>query len=148
MAHISSSPRIKDNPVAMSLTRGGRLLHSIWQDENCRKEDSFRPKSASQIGHLTLGSTDLHPDIIPESNHWSIARAIMMWRKTPGANCSDPNFGCQVSGCTPLFGSVAALPASPPTTPSNSSQAGQGVVILFPNGASITTQNIAGALKV
>jgi hypothetical protein len=65
------------------------------------------------------------------------------------ANCSDPNFGCQVSGCTPLFGlSAAALPASPPTTPFNLSQAGQGIVIFFPNGASITTQNIAGALNV
>jgi Putative Ig domain len=64
------------------------------------------------------------------------------------ANCSDPNFGCQVSGCTPLFGSVATLPASPPTTPFNSSQSGQGLVIFFPNGASILTQNSAGALNV
>lgn len=64
------------------------------------------------------------------------------------ANCSDPNFGCQVSGCTPLFGSAAALPGSPPTTPFNSSQAGQGIAILFPSGASITTQNSAGALNV
>ena len=64
------------------------------------------------------------------------------------ANCSDPNFGCQVGDCTPLFGSAAALPASPPTTPFNQSQAGQGIVIFFPNGASITTQNVPGALNV
>lgn len=64
------------------------------------------------------------------------------------ANCSDAGFGCQVSGCTPLFGSAAALPASPPTSPFNPSKAGEGIVILFPNGTSITTQNVPGALNV
>jgi hypothetical protein len=50
------------------------------------------------------------------------------------ALADDPYFGCQIGGCTPLFGSVATLPASPPTTPSNPSQSGQGVVVFFPNG--------------
>lgn len=64
------------------------------------------------------------------------------------ANASDPFFGCAVAGCTPLQGSVAALPASPPTTPSSPSQSGQGIVVLFPNGASLATQNGAGNLNV
>jgi hypothetical protein len=62
-------------------------------------------------------------------------------------SCSDPYFGCQM-GCTPLFGSVAALPADPPTTPMNPSEDGMGIVILFPNGATLATTNYAGALNV
>jgi hypothetical protein len=64
------------------------------------------------------------------------------------ASCSDPYFGCQVGGCTPNFGSVATLPAEPPTTPSNQSKAGMGIAILFPNGATLATTNVPGALNV
>lgn len=64
------------------------------------------------------------------------------------ANASDPYFGCAVAGCTPLQGSVAALPSSPPTTPSSPSQSGQGFVILFPNGSSLATENGVGNLNV
>lgn len=64
------------------------------------------------------------------------------------ANASDPYFGCTVGGCTPSQGSVAALPASPPTTPSSPSQSGQGIVVLFPNGASLATENGPGNLNV
>jgi hypothetical protein len=40
------------------------------------------------------------------------------------------------------------LPANPPTTPSNPSQSGHGIVVIFPNGASLGTQNDAGDLNV
>jgi|GEM_PF-2817213 len=64
------------------------------------------------------------------------------------ASCSDPFFGCQIGGCTPNIGSVATLPAEPPTGPFNESQAGMGIAILFPNGATLVTNNIAGAINV
>jgi hypothetical protein len=63
------------------------------------------------------------------------------------ASCSDPYFGAQM-GCTPNFGSVATLPADPPTSPSNPSQAGMGIAILFPNGATLGTTNSPGAPSV
>ncbi len=64
------------------------------------------------------------------------------------AVCSDANFGCQLGGCAPVSPTVATLPASPPTTPSNLSTAGQGILLFFPNGATIMTNNGAGALNV
>lgn len=64
------------------------------------------------------------------------------------ANASDGYFGCTVSGCTPLQGSVATLPSSPPTTPSSASQSGQGIIVLFPNGSSLATENSVGDLNV
>lgn len=62
--------------------------------------------------------------------------------------CSDPHFGTGLAGITPSVGSVATLPAEPPTTPMNPSQAGMGIAILFPNGAALLTSNRAGALRV
>lgn len=64
------------------------------------------------------------------------------------AVADNPYFGCQLDGCKPSFGSVATLPASPPTTPSNPSQSGQGILVFFPNGTSIGTTNSVGALNV
>lgn len=64
------------------------------------------------------------------------------------ATCSDPNFGCQVGGCTPITPSMALLPASPPTNSSNPSTAGQGIVLYFPNGGNILTANSPGNLNV
>lgn len=58
------------------------------------------------------------------------------------ANVNDPFFGCQVSGCTPEFGSSAALPDPPGTM----SLAGQGIVVLFPSGAMLVTANSPGEL--
>jgi hypothetical protein len=63
------------------------------------------------------------------------------------AKASDPYFGC-VFGCRPSQGSVALLPATPPTTSASPSQAGEGITILFPNGSSLRTQNNAGDLGV
>lgn len=60
----------------------------------------------------------------------------------------DPYFECQLEGCTPLFPSVANLPATPPTTPSSPSQSGQGIAVFFPNGTTLLTTNTAGALNV
>jgi len=62
--------------------------------------------------------------------------------------CSDASFGTGLAGITPSFGSVAVMPAEPPTTPMKPSQDGMGVAILFPNGASLLTENRAGALHV
>lgn len=64
------------------------------------------------------------------------------------AVCSDPNFGCQLGGCSPITPSVATLPASPPTNSSNPSTAGQGILVMFPNGSSIMTSNGTGNLNV
>ncbi len=64
------------------------------------------------------------------------------------ANCSDPAFGCQLGGCTPVMPSVATLPASPPANPSNPSASGQGIVVMFPNGSTIMTSNSPGNLNV
>ena len=64
------------------------------------------------------------------------------------AVCSDPNFGCQLGGCVPVSPTIANLPAAPPTTPSNLSTAGQGIVLFFPNGSTILTNNNPGALNV
>jgi hypothetical protein len=55
---------------------------------------------------------------------------------------SDRWFGAQRT-TTPRFGSVATLP-SPPRNLSISS--GQGIVILFPNGATLGTANMKGQL--
>lgn len=64
------------------------------------------------------------------------------------ANASHAYFGCGVGGCTPAAGSVAALPADPPTTPSSMSRAGHGLIVNFPNGVILGTANQAGALNV
>jgi hypothetical protein len=64
------------------------------------------------------------------------------------AVCSDANFGCQLGGCTPNYGSVAMLPEDPPTNSSNPSQSGQGITLFFPNGATLGTANSAGNLNV
>jgi hypothetical protein len=64
------------------------------------------------------------------------------------ANCSEPAFNCQVSGCTPGTLSFATLPADPPTNSSNPSMSGQGILITFPNGSTIGTANSAGDLNV
>ncbi len=64
------------------------------------------------------------------------------------AVCSDEHFGCQVGGCTPSYPSMASLPEDPPTNSSNPSQTGQGIVLFFPNGATLTTSNAAGNLNV
>lgn len=64
------------------------------------------------------------------------------------AVCSDANFGCQLGGCTPVTPSVATLPASPPANSSNPSTAGQGILVFFPNGATLGTANGTGALNV
>ena len=64
------------------------------------------------------------------------------------ATASEPYFGCQVGGCTPNQGSVALLPAAPPTSPSSPSQSGEGVAILFPNGSTLGTENSSGDLNV
>lgn len=64
------------------------------------------------------------------------------------AVCSDANFGCQLGGCTPVSPTIATLPASPPTNSSNPSTAGQGILIFFPNGATLMTANGVGALNV
>jgi hypothetical protein len=61
---------------------------------------------------------------------------------------SDPAFGTGLTGIAPLFGSAATLPLDPPTTPSNPSQGGMGIAVLFPNGASLLTTNYPGALYV
>ena len=63
------------------------------------------------------------------------------------AVCSDPFFGAQM-GCTPNFPSVATLPADPPTTPLHPSEAGMGIAIFFPNGATLATTNFEGSLSV
>jgi hypothetical protein len=63
------------------------------------------------------------------------------------ANASHPYFGCGVAGCTPGGGSVAVLPADPPTTPSHASQSGAGFVVNFPNGVILGTANQAGELN-
>lgn len=55
---------------------------------------------------------------------------------------SDRWFGA-TRAVTPRFGSVATLP-SPPRNLSVSS--GQGIVILFPNGATLATANMSGQL--
>ncbi len=60
----------------------------------------------------------------------------------------DPFFGCQMDGCTPLMGSVGTFPEEAPTSPSNVSQNGHGIAILFPNGTSLATTNSAGSLSV
>jgi hypothetical protein len=58
--------------------------------------------------------------------------------------CSDPYFGAQ-GGVVPLEGSAAALPNP---TENTSTQAGEGIVILLPNGASLVTNNNIGSLHV
>jgi hypothetical protein len=63
------------------------------------------------------------------------------------AQASDPAFGC-TTGCEPRFGSVALLRAEPPTTPSNPSMEGEGLVILFPNGSTLVTANGPGAMTI
>jgi hypothetical protein len=61
------------------------------------------------------------------------------------ASVSDPFFGCQL-GCTPTPGiSVATLPDPPENI---SSQDGEGIVIFFPNGTSLATENSAGAMHM
>lgn len=60
--------------------------------------------------------------------------------KITKVNGSDAFFGT-VGSATPKEGSVMTMPADPPTTPSNKSQPGQGVVLLFPNGATLATTN-------
>lgn len=63
------------------------------------------------------------------------------------ASCTEPVFGC-VMGCTPASISWAVMPATTPTGPFNQSLAGQGIDIEFPNGSSIWTNPLAGALSV
>lgn len=60
--------------------------------------------------------------------------------KIVDATGSDAFFGA-VGKVGTVDGSVMAMPASPPTTPSSPSQPGQGIVIMFPNGAVIATTN-------
>lgn len=63
------------------------------------------------------------------------------------ANVSDPFFGCNVGGCTPTVASAAILPEDPGTpTPNGPSEAGEGIVVDFPNGSSLATANQAGSL--
>lgn len=62
-------------------------------------------------------------------------------------DCSDAYFGAQF-GCTPNYPSIATLPADPPTSPGHPSEAGMGIVIFFPNGATLATTNTPGALNV
>ncbi|HUS66083.1 MAG TPA: hypothetical protein VMZ28_16135 [Kofleriaceae bacterium] len=63
------------------------------------------------------------------------------------ANISDAFFGCNVGGCTPAFGSSAALPEEPGTPAlSGPSLAGQGFVILLEGGGQLLTANDAGQL--
>lgn len=64
------------------------------------------------------------------------------------ATASHAYFGCGVGGCTPQTGSVALLPAEPPTNPTNPSGTGHGLVVYFPNGVVFGTENSAGALTV
>jgi hypothetical protein len=64
------------------------------------------------------------------------------------ANASHPYFDCDVGGCTPDFGSVALLPEDPPTTPSNPSFGGAGLMIIFPNQIVLGTANLPGELNV
>jgi hypothetical protein len=64
------------------------------------------------------------------------------------ANCSDPNFNCQVGGCVPVSPSIANLPADPPANSSNPSASGQGIILFFPNGSSILTNNSPGGMNV
>jgi hypothetical protein len=64
------------------------------------------------------------------------------------ANASDAYFGCGVGGCTPEAGSVAVMPADPPTTPSSPSRSGMGLIVNFPNGTVLGTSNQGGELNV
>lgn len=64
------------------------------------------------------------------------------------ATASHAYFGCGVGGCTPKTGSVALLPAEPPANPSNPSGTGHGLIVYFPNGVVLGTENSAGALTV
>ena len=64
------------------------------------------------------------------------------------ANASHAYFGCGVAGCATEAGSVAALPAQPPTTPSSPSFIGAGLLVHFPNGVILGTSNQAGELNV
>jgi len=59
------------------------------------------------------------------------------------ASCSDPTFGA-TSPVEPLALSLATLPE----TFGSTSLSGQGIMINFPNGSSIFTENMAGALIV
>ncbi|HNW75817.1 MAG TPA: Ig domain-containing protein [Bacteroidales bacterium] len=79
--------------------------------------------------------------------HLATAEGISVMTITH-VTCSDANFGCQVGGCTPNYGSVANLPADPPANSSNPSQPGMGIVIFFPNGATLATANAEGNLNV
>ncbi len=56
-------------------------------------------------------------------------------------------FGCK-NGCTPKTGSVAMLPDKLPVTAANPSKDGEGVMVLFPNGAVLGTSNQAGDLFI
>ena len=70
---------------------------------------------------------------------------------------SHPYFECQVGGCVPLeyegmdYAGIqheALLPLNPPTTASKPSKMGEGILINFPNGAYIITNNAEGDLHV
>lgn len=73
--------------------------------------------------------------------------AVVTILRITSVSCSDPGFGTGVGSINPLSGSVAILPANPPTTAMNPSQPGMGIAILFPNGASLGTKDDAGALN-
>lgn len=70
---------------------------------------------------------------------------------------SHPYFECQVGGCVPPeyeemdyvgIQHEALLPLNPPTTASKPSKMGEGILIYFPNGAYIITNNAEGDLHV
>jgi len=67
---------------------------------------------------------------------------------------SEPAFGTGLGSIAlapsllDLFSGTATLPLEPPTTPTNPSRGGQGIVINFPNGASLQTNDAPGALSV
>ncbi len=92
---------------------------------------------------LTVTLRSLAPDVVfRQAGATSVALPITH------VVVSDPDFGAGASGIAPLFGSAATLPLDLPTTPLNPSLAGMGMVILFPNGATLLTENRAGALSV
>lgn len=61
--------------------------------------------------------------------------------------CSAPYFGSEY-GATPNPGSVAVLPAYPPASSIYPSKGGMGIVIFFPNGTVLETNDGAGELSV
>ncbi len=100
-----------------------------WEDTSAKP-----PTSGSGSFRVSFDATCLAP-----ATNGSVVLRITK------ANGSDPFFGT-VGGVGTQEGSVLLMPADPPTTPSHPSQPGQGVVIRFPNGATLATNNDAPGL--